>query len=68
MIYYKVIRPKDAVIVGICKNKNDNTYSFINFTKDHICPCKFDTIDEAINDLKEYKNKGKVLEYIKINI
>lgn len=68
MIYYKVIRPKDTVIVGICKNKNDNTYSFINFTKDHICPCKFDTIDEAINDLKEYKNKGKVLEYIKINI
>ena len=30
MLCYKIVRPHDEVIVSIFRNKNDNTYSFIN--------------------------------------
>ena len=35
-----VKRPNDKVIITIMKNKCDGTYSFINLTKEHVCPCK----------------------------
>ena len=54
MLCYKIVRPHDEVIVSIFRNKNDNTYSFINLTKGHICPCRFLTINEALMDLKKY--------------
>lgn len=38
------------------KNKIDNTYSYINLTKQHICPCKFNSIEDALEDLKTYSN------------
>ena len=44
MLYYKIVRPHDEVIVSIFRNKNDNTYSFINLTKGHICPRRFFTV------------------------
>ena len=40
----------DKVIVTIMKNKSNGTYSFINLTKEHICPCKFTSIDDALKD------------------
>lgn len=43
-----VKRPNDEVIVTIMKNKCDETYSFINLTKEHICPCNFNNIDDAL--------------------
>ena len=59
MKIYKVIRPKDTVLVTILKNKNDNTYSYVNLTKEHICPCRFNSIEEAINDMDRLKKKEK---------
>ncbi|EGT3606880.1 hypothetical protein ACSW9O_15915 (plasmid) [Clostridium perfringens] len=61
-----VVREKDSVIVDIFKNKIDNTYSFINFTKRHICPCRFNSIEEALKDLEKYKQKNKIKKYYKI--
>lgn len=60
---YKVIRKQDIVIVAILKNKSDGTYSFVNLTKGHICQCKFKSKEEAIEDLKQYKNKNKIIDY-----
>lgn len=39
---YLVQRKNGNVIVSIMRNKSDNTYSFVNLTKGHICSCRFD--------------------------
>lgn len=49
-MYIEVVRPKDTVIVSVFKHKLEDKYSFINLTKGHICPCKFNNVDEALED------------------
>ena len=51
-IFYKDGTIKDVMII---KHKLEEKYSYINLTKMHICQCKFNTIDEAIKDLSNYK-------------
>ena len=45
------------VRVSIFRNKEDNTYSFINLTKNRICPCKFKSVEDALLDLVSYRDK-----------
>jgi hypothetical protein len=45
------------------KNKYDDTYSYVNITKWHICPCKFKTIEEAIADMDRLKEIGQIIRY-----
>ena len=61
-----VKRPYDKVIVTIMKNKSDGTYSFINLTKEHICPCRFLSIEDALLDMDKKIKDGTVLKYKKI--
>ena len=61
-----VKRPNDNVIITIMKNKSDETYSFINLTANHICACKFNSIDAALDDLEECRKRGDVIEYYEI--
>ena len=63
MRFFRVVRPKDTVEVAIIKNKNDNTYSYVNLTKEHICPCRFNSVEEAIDDMDKLKEKGKLIKY-----
>lgn len=51
------------VIVSIFRNKIDDTYSFINHTKSHVCTCKFGSVLEAITDLEEQVTKNKVFSW-----
>lgn len=37
--------------VIILKHKIEGTYSFVNLTKGHICPCRFDSEDDAVAEL-----------------
>lgn len=61
-----VNRPKDEVVVAVMKNKVDNTYSFINLTKEHICPCKFKSIDDALKDMDERVENGEINYYFEL--
>ena len=61
-----VERPKDEVVVTIMKNKLDGTYSFVNLTKEHICPCKFESVDDALKDIDEKINSGEVIRYFEL--
>lgn len=61
-----VNRPKDEVVVAIIKNKVDNTYSFINLTKEHICPCKFKSIDDTLKDMDERVENGEINYYFEL--
>ena len=60
---YLVQRTNGNVIVSIMRNKSDNTYSFVNLTKNHICPCRFDSIEDAVKDMDEKILNGEIVEY-----
>lgn len=45
---YLVQRKSGNVVVSIMRNKSDGTYSFVNLTKNHICPCRFNSIEDAV--------------------
>ena len=61
-----VKRQHDKVIVTIMKKKSDGTYSFINLTKEHICPCKFNSIGDALKDMDRLKDCGKIINYFEL--
>lgn len=61
-----VKRPHDTVVVTIMKNKSDDSCSFINLTKEHICPCKFNSIDDALKDMDMLKDCGKIINYFEL--
>lgn len=52
----RIVRLDDTVEVLILPHKNLGKYSYINITKGHICPCMFNTVEEAIADLDNYSN------------
>ena len=52
-IFYKNGKTADVLILP---HKGTNYYSYINLTKGHICPCMFNSIEEALEDLKKYNN------------
>ena len=63
---YLVKRKSGNVIVSIMRNKSDNTYSFVNLTKNHICPCRFNSVEDAVKDMDEKILNGEIVEYLKL--
>lgn len=59
----KIIKKNEIVIVIIAKQEKNNKYSFVNLTIGHICPREFDSIEEAILELKILKQKGEIIDY-----
>jgi hypothetical protein len=39
--------------------REEGKYRICNLTKGHICPCKFDTYEEAVKDIEQYEKDGK---------
>lgn len=54
IIKLRITRVLDVIDVMILPHKGTNLYSYINLTKGHICPCKFDSVESAIADLDTY--------------
>ena len=67
MKQYLVERPNGNVIVTILSNKSDHTYSYVNLTKGHICPCRFASEEEALRDMDQKIKSGEILRYILLN-
>lgn len=42
-------------IVSVMPHKGTSQYSYVNLTKGHICPCRFNSIEEALADLDNYE-------------
>ena len=60
MKQYLVERPNGNVIVTILSNKSDHTYSYVNLTKGHICPCRFASEEEALHDMDQKIKSGEI--------
>lgn len=56
-------KDKENINVLLLKNKLDDSYSYVNLSKGHICSCKFNSIDDAIEDMIERKNKGLLIDF-----
>ena len=67
MKQYIVERPNGNVIVTILRNKSDHTYSYVNLTKGHICPCRFASEEEALHDMDQKIKSEEILRYILLN-
>lgn len=63
---YLVQRKNGNVIVSIMRNKSDNTYSFVNLTKGHICSCRFDSVEDAVKDMDGKILNGEVTGYFEL--
>lgn len=63
---YLVQRTNGNVIVSVMRNKSDDTYSFVNLTKGHICPCRFNSIEDAVKDMDEKILNGEIVGYFKL--
>lgn len=66
MKIWLVERDKDNVFVTIMKNKSDNTYSFINLTKEHICPCRFKSVEDALKDMDKQICEKRIKRYYEV--
>ena len=67
MKMFNVVRHTDTVVVYIMRNKSDDTYSFVNITKGHICSCRFKTEEDAIKDMIRLKKEGAILDFIELS-
>lgn len=41
--------------------KDVSRYQFVNITRGHICPYQFNTIEEAVEDVKKYPYKSLLM-------
>lgn len=63
---YVVIRNEGNVIVSIMFSRHSGKYHFVNLTKGHICSCAFDSVNDAIGDMKKKKDNAEIVDYIRI--
>lgn len=63
MIKIYVNRPKGDVEVVIMFDRNSEKYCFVNLTKGHVCKCRFNSYEEAIQDLENEISLGNVNFY-----
>ena len=57
MKFYSILyKDKKISIVTILPHKDTGKYSYVNITKGHICPCQFDSAEDALKDLENYDN------------
>lgn len=55
-MYIKVNqRNRPSCIVMLCRDRTTKKWCFVNLSTEHVCTCRFDTIDAAFADLRERK-------------
>ena len=53
-MYIKVIRRnRPDCIVLLCQDRATEKWCYVNLTTEHVCACRFYTIDDAIADMKK---------------
>ena len=53
-MYIKVNRiNRPDCIVMLCKDRATDKWCYVNLSTEHVCACRFDTIDDAIADMEK---------------
>lgn len=45
----------------LLKHKDTGEYSYINLTRRHICPCRFKSIEEALEEMRDREDIEKYI-------
>ena len=62
-----IVTKKNKDIISKVRNaKFMKGNSFINLTKEHICPCNFESVDDALKDIDEKIKSGEVIRYFEL--
>lgn len=53
-MYIKVNRRnRPDCIVMLCQDRTTEKWCFVNLSTEHVCTCRFDTIDDALADMRK---------------
>ena len=53
-MYIKVNRRnRPDCIVMLCQDRTTKKWCFVNLSTEHVCACRFDTIEDAIADMRK---------------
>ena len=53
-MYIKVNRRnRPDCIVMLCQDRATNKWCYVNLSTEHVCSCRFDTIDDALADMRK---------------
>ena len=53
-MYIKVIRRnRPDCIVLLCQDRTTDKGCYVTLTSEHVCACRFDTIDDALADMRK---------------
>ena len=53
-MYIKVNRRnRPDCIVMLCQDRASEKWCFVNLSTEHVCTCRFDTIDDALTDMRK---------------
>ena len=63
MIQFKVYKENEIIDVLLLRHKGTDKYSFVNLTRGHICSCVFNSVDDALKDIEDRKQKGLLIDY-----
>lgn len=63
MLKIIVEKESETIEVLLLKHKNTNKYSYVNLTKGHICKCIFNSVEDALKDIEDRKNKHLLVDY-----
>lgn len=64
--YKKENNEKRTII--LIPTKDGTKWQYINLTKGYICPCQFDSREEALKDFVKYANKFFKVEFEEMKI
>lgn len=59
-----LVYKNDTIVdVLLIKHKGTDTYSYVNVTKGHICPCVFNSMYDALLDIEHKKSSGEIEDW-----
>ena len=56
-------KENEILDVLLLRHKGTDKYSFVNLTRGHICSCVFNSVDDALKDIEDRKQKGLLIDY-----
>lgn len=54
--------------VLLLPSKDGKIWQYVNLTKGYICPCKFDSKEEALKDFIKYVDTFRKVEFEELNV
>ena len=65
---YKKENPNEKRTILLMPTKDGTKWQYVNLTKGYICPCQFNTREEALIDFIKYSNKFCKVEFEEMKV